>query len=124
MRFPSHYHELSIASYGFIVDHDDSIESNILTDSYQKTADRWKETYNSEYGQDIDHTRLRASQIISSNAVVFVPITIDSTYYRDGDGSSYASGGITSGGIEHEGYRGGADDRYADGGGCGGCEVD
>ena len=122
MRFPSHYHELSIGLCGFILDHDDSIESNALSDGYQKTADRWRETYSSEYGQDIDHARLRASQVISSNAVVFVPITIDSTYYSDCDGSSYASGGI-----KREGYRGGgaggeADDGYADGGGCGECE--
>ncbi len=45
MRFPSYYHKLSEALCGFILDHDDAIESSILTDAYQITADRWKQTY-------------------------------------------------------------------------------
>jgi hypothetical protein len=52
MRFPSRYQEFSTGLCGFILNHDDSIESNILTDAYKKTADRWKQTYQSEYEQN------------------------------------------------------------------------
>jgi hypothetical protein len=36
MRRPSHYQKFSIAICGFVVDHDDSIEQNILSNNYQK----------------------------------------------------------------------------------------
>jgi hypothetical protein len=80
IRFPSHYHEVSKTLCGFIVDHDDAIESNILTDAYKKTADRWKETYQSEYGQNIHRKYLETTQYLSSCALVFVPIITGSSY--------------------------------------------
>ena len=39
MRRPLHYQTVATALCGFILDHDDSIEQNLLTDNYQRTAD-------------------------------------------------------------------------------------
>ncbi|CAF0919783.1 unnamed protein product, partial [Adineta steineri] len=74
MRFPSSYQETSIALCGFLLNHDDSIEDNVLTDGYQKTADRWKSTYNVDYGKNIDRDNLKTSQYLSSCAMIIAPI--------------------------------------------------
>ncbi|CAF5138157.1 unnamed protein product, partial [Rotaria sp. Silwood1] len=72
MRYPSQYQSVSTALCGFILDHNDAIESNILSDAYQKTAERWEKTYKSEYGHNIDRKNLETSQYMSSCAMVFV----------------------------------------------------
>ncbi|CAF4810651.1 unnamed protein product, partial [Rotaria socialis] len=54
MIYPMNYLEFSTALCGYLLDHDDSIASTILTDAYRDTAERWKVAYGSEYGQNID----------------------------------------------------------------------
>jgi hypothetical protein len=70
MRSPFSYLEFSTALCGFLLDHDDSIPSQILIDSYRDTADRWKTTYHTDYGQNIDRNRLRTAHYLSSCAIV------------------------------------------------------
>ncbi|CAF1329833.1 unnamed protein product [Adineta steineri] len=70
MRRPVHYRTVSKALCGFILDHDDAIEQNILSNSYQKTAERWKQTYNTDYGHNIDRKNIEASLYVSSCAAV------------------------------------------------------
>jgi hypothetical protein len=109
MRRPSHYHQFSIALCGFILDHDDSIEQNILSDNYQKTADRWKAMYKIDYGQNIHRKNVETSQYLSSCAMVLIPVMIS-------DDGGYSSCGAVGGGCES--ICGGADG--GGGGGCGG----
>ncbi|CAF1472414.1 unnamed protein product, partial [Rotaria sordida] len=45
MRFPISYQNTSKALCGFLLDHNDSLEKDILVDAYQKTAEQWKMTY-------------------------------------------------------------------------------
>jgi len=59
MRYSSECQEFSIALCGFTLNHDSFIESYILTNAYQKIADRWKELYRSEYDKNIDRKFLR-----------------------------------------------------------------
>jgi hypothetical protein len=54
MRYPSDYYKFSTAICGFILNHDDCIEQYLIIDVYQTTADRWKQSYQSEYGKNID----------------------------------------------------------------------
>ncbi|CAF4187705.1 unnamed protein product [Rotaria socialis] len=49
MIYPMNYLEFSTALCGYLLDHDDSIASTILTDAYRDTAERWKVAYGSEY---------------------------------------------------------------------------
>jgi hypothetical protein len=112
MRYPTQYHEFSQALCGFILDHDDSIETYILSDAYQITADRWKQTYHSEYGQNIDRKHLQRSQDISSYAIVSGPAFVSTTSERpshsefqggSGSGWAYAAGNWDVGNAD-EGY--------------------
>ncbi len=59
MRYPLQYQQFSLTLCGFILDHDDSIESYVLTDAYQITAHRWKQTYQSAYGKNINRQYLQ-----------------------------------------------------------------
>jgi hypothetical protein len=111
MRHPSHYHQFSIALCGFILDHDDSIEQNTLSNNYQKTADRWKATYNTDYGQNRDRKSLETLHYISSCAMISVPVIIPSV--GDGGGDAGCGGGGDGGGC-------GGDGGGCGGGGCGG----
>ena len=70
MRYPLNYIELSKALCGHILDHDDTIPQQKLFDSYQVTTNRWKMTYKSDYGQNIDHDHLRQSHYMSSCAMI------------------------------------------------------
>ena len=142
MRYPAYYHEFSIGLCGFVLDHNDAIESHILSDAYQITADRWKQTYQSEYGKHIDRQHLQTSKYLSSCAMLHVPIpaptnnrsmmvvacggsvgvddTCDGGGYGGYEGAS--SGGCTttdSGGCDASG--GDGDACGGCGGGCGGC---
>ncbi|CAF1237433.1 unnamed protein product [Adineta steineri] len=113
MRFPSSYQETSKALCGFLLNHDDSIEENVLSDRYQKTADRWKSAYNVDYGKDIDIDNLKTSQYFSSCAMIIAPIT--KTYPSIG----YVSNGGNDIGADYSGGRNVIDAGYI-GGGCGG----
>lgn len=115
MRRPSHYQKCSIALCGFVLDHDDSIEKNTLSNNYQKTADRWKETYKVDYGQNIDRKTIESSQYMSSCAMIFLPIGYD----------GHASCGAVGGGCDTicggcDGGEGGCGGGDGGGGGCGG----
>ena len=70
MRHPSDYHKFSKALCGFILNHDDDIESSKLTSAYSETADRWKQTYQTDYGKYIDRNYLEKSLFNSSCAMV------------------------------------------------------
>jgi hypothetical protein len=82
MRYPSDYHAFSKAVCGFILDHDDSIESSILSDAFQSTANQWKQTYKTEYGTNVDRKHLITSLYPSSCAVVFSPVFISTSIER------------------------------------------
>jgi hypothetical protein len=112
MRRPSHYHKFSTAICGFVVDHDDSIEQNILSNNYQKTADRWNTAYQINYGQNIDRTMLGRSHYLSSCAMI-VPIIIPSY-------GGYSSCGAVGGGCGSI-CGGGGNGVGGCGGGGGGC---
>ncbi|CAF0925478.1 unnamed protein product [Rotaria sordida] len=116
MRYPSQYQTISTALCGFILDHDDAIESNILINAYKKTAERWQKFYKSEYGQNIDRTHLQTSQYMSACAMVFVPIHISS----DGGASSHGAIGGNCGGGDCDGGGGCGGEDCDGGGGCGG----
>lgn len=81
MRYPLRYREVTLALCGFLLDHDDSIDTQTLKDAYQKTAARWKIIYNSEYGQNIDEKYVSRSRFPSSCAMI--PI-IEGTSSCDG----------------------------------------
>ncbi|CAF1361254.1 unnamed protein product [Adineta steineri] len=70
MRRPIHYRTVSKALCGFVLDHDDAIEQNILSNSYQKTAERWKQAYKTDYDHNIDRKNIEASRYVSSCAAV------------------------------------------------------
>jgi hypothetical protein len=76
MRYPSDYHAFTKVECGFILNHDDSIESSILSDAFQSTAKRGKQTYQTEYGTHVYRKHLITSPYPSSCAVVFAPILI------------------------------------------------
>ncbi|CAF3514463.1 unnamed protein product [Rotaria sp. Silwood1] len=113
MRYPSQYQTASIALCGFILDHDDAIESNTLTKVYKKTAERWKKIYNSEYGHNIDRKHLETSQYVSSCAMVFIPVHVSS-------GSGASSCGAIGGSCASSCSGGGCGGNGCGGGGCGG----
>jgi hypothetical protein len=100
MRYPSDYHEFCESLCGFILDHDDAIESSKLKDAYQKTAEQWKEKYQSEYGSSrtmvSNSTTTKQSQSTlssgSSCAYVFHTHTNESS-----SGDSSDSGGCGGG---------------------------
>ncbi|CAF3588088.1 unnamed protein product [Rotaria sp. Silwood1] len=93
MRFPLSYQNTSKALCGFLLDHDDSLENDILVDAYQKTAEQWKMTYKVDYGKDIDKDNLRTSQYVSSCAIIMAPVVI---YSSSGGGGG--CGGVGGGG--------------------------
>ncbi|CAF1256041.1 unnamed protein product [Adineta steineri] len=70
MRRPVHYRTVSKALCGFVLDHDDAIEQSILSNNYQKTAERWKQAYNTDYDHDIDRKNIESSRYVSSCAAV------------------------------------------------------
>ena len=114
MRYPLNYLELSIALCGYILDHDDSISKHNLVHSYQETANQWKMTYKSDYGQNLDHDHLRQSCYLSSCAVIHKEETRKLSRRRD-HGNGDGCGGFW------ESPRGdSAGDGDGDGGGCGG----
>ncbi|CAF1325770.1 unnamed protein product [Adineta steineri] len=114
MRFPSSYQETSKVLCGFLLNHDDPIEENVLSDRYQKTADRWKSAYDVDYGKDIDIDNLKTSQYLSSCAMIIAPIT--KTYP--------SSGYVSNGGNDIDaGYIGGGCGGGGGGGGGGGCDA-
>jgi len=102
MRFPSNYQKFSKDLCGFILDHNDSIETYILADAFQITADRWKQTYQSEYGKDIDRKHLQTSQYTSSSVMVADPVLVSNSIagpsdaaFEDGNESSGVYTGTT-----------------------------
>ncbi|CAF2705453.1 unnamed protein product [Rotaria sp. Silwood2] len=78
MRNPSQYQTFSTDSCGFILDHYDEIESNIVNNTYQKTAKRLENTSKSGYDDNVDQKRLETSEYTSLSAKVSVPIHISS----------------------------------------------
>jgi len=100
MRYPSHYQKCSIALCGFILDHDDSIEHDTLSDNYQKTADRWKTTYNTDYDKK-SNRKNSSSGLVGSGC---------GSICGGGDGGAGCGGGGDGGGCGGGGS----------GGGCGG----
>jgi hypothetical protein len=105
MRCPLHYRRVSKSLCGFILDHDDSIEQNILSNNYRKTADQWKKTYNTDYGKNIQRKNVQTPKYISSCASVIVPFI----------GSNCGGGGSASCGAVEGGCQ-----SICGGGGCGG----
>ncbi|CAF4571301.1 unnamed protein product [Rotaria sp. Silwood2] len=116
MRFPSCYQRISIKLCGFVLDHNDSINNVTLADAYQKTADRWRQTYKVNYGENIPKDKLRDSQYVSSCAIIVAPSG------TSGDGCSDAGDGGSGGGScggEGSGC-GGDGGGGGEGSGCGG----
>ncbi|CAF1299943.1 unnamed protein product [Rotaria sordida] len=94
LRYPQHYRAFSTVVCGFVVDHDDAIEANVLSDALQKTADRWKETYKSNMIQNVDTKTSKASQYVTSSRMVRAPV-LNKTY--NGTSSTYISNGVNIG---------------------------
>ena len=114
MRNPLAYEKLSIALCGSIVDHQDAIDPGTLSDAYQKTAERWQEVYQSEYGQKLDRQYLRTVVYPSNCALVTIPASIASKR-RDSNDDRSSLGGWSGGG----GGDGDNNDNYGDSGGGG-----
>lgn len=74
MRYSKSYQTVSKALCGFLLNHDDSIEDDILQNAYQQTADRCKATYQIDYGTNINKDNLRKSQYTSSCALIITRI--------------------------------------------------
>ncbi|GAV07276.1 hypothetical protein RvY_17134 [Ramazzottius varieornatus] len=110
MRRPVYYRTVSEAMCGFVLDHDDAIERNVLSNNFQKTADRWKEKYNMEYYQNADRKTIETTTYLSSCAVV-VPVSGGGAI----GGDSICGGGGGGCGGSDGGGGGGC------GAGCGGC---
>ncbi|CAF2969868.1 unnamed protein product, partial [Rotaria sp. Silwood2] len=123
MRFPAFYQRTSIKLCGFVLDHNDSINNATLADAYQKTADRWRQTYKVNYGENIPKDKLRYSQYVSSCAIIVAPLGASGDSYGGGCGGGCGGGagggGYGGGGCGGDG--GGGDGGGGDGGGCGGC---
>ncbi len=77
MRYPSDYHKFSTDLCGFILNHDDSIEQSVLIDAYQTKANRWKQTYQSQYNKNINREHSQTIKYRSSRGKDF---TYDSTF--------------------------------------------
>jgi hypothetical protein len=71
MRNPLSYREVTMALCGFLLNHDGSIATQTLKDSYRETAARWKMIYNSDYGHNIDQEKLFKSHYLSSCAMIY-----------------------------------------------------
>jgi hypothetical protein len=106
IRFPSNYHEFSKGLCGFILDYDDPVETYVLADAYQITADRWKQNYKSEYGKYIDRKHLQTFRYTSSSAMVADPVLVsnttegpsDSAFQDDNESSGVYTGTMWRGG--------------------------
>lgn len=116
MRFPLFYQKFTISLCGFFLNHDDAIENNKLTQAYQKTADRWRQTYQVNYGTDIpiNINRLRESHYTSSCACIVITCG-SSAASNCGGGTGYSEAGIYGGKCDESGDCG---DEGEDGGGC------
>jgi len=123
MRYPSDYQEFSLALCGFILDHDDAIESSTLTNAYQRTADQWKERYQSEYGKNVERKHLETSLYLSSCAMISNPVSVSSATKKQSDSASPSGCGSSWAYIfnmrGNENTSGDGGDS-GDGGGCGG----
>lgn len=71
MRYPLNYFHFSIALYGSILDHNDSLDPQILKNAYQDTAARWKIAYQSEYGENVDQNYRCDSHSFSQCATIY-----------------------------------------------------
>lgn len=124
MRYPLNYIELSTALCGHVLDHDDSIPSETLQQSYETTAERWKTTYLSNYGETIDRDYLSRSIYPSSCAMIY-----KTEEQKKKDAQTTSSGGGCGGFWEskkqenqgHSGIEGDSSDSGDGGGGDGGC---
>lgn len=111
MRYPFDYREFSTALCGFVLDHDDSISPQLLSDSYKDTKNRWKAVYQTDYGQNIDREHLRTSHYLSSCAVV---------HKANKNKQSSSDGSSGCGGYWGSYWSSGDGDGGSDGGSCGG----
>ena len=103
MRHPRHYQACCIALCGFVLNHNDSIEKDILAENYRKTADQWKQAYNIDYGRNINREKIQSTQT-SGCGTCFSYHEFRFSDIFQSDSESTCSGG--------------------DGGGCGGCGGD
>ncbi|CAM4920349.1 unnamed protein product [Rotaria socialis] len=129
MRYPRRYiHDTQILC-DFVLNHDDSIEKNVLSAAYNQTTKRWKEAYKSNYGETIDRDHLRTNKFTSSCAMVMGPILIlnaasegePTTCASCGSACEGGGGGGGSCGGGGGGSCGGGGGGSCDGGGGGGC---
>lgn len=117
MRYPMHYREFSSTLCGFVLDHDDSMTPEILKDAYQNTAERWKNAYQSEYGQNGCRSYLQEHFNLSHCAMIYKP----NKYKQTNNQNSMGCGGWFEFGNKNsnEDADGGSCDSSC-GGGCGG----
>ena len=112
MRDPLAYEKLCIALCGCILDHNDALDPETISDAYQKTAERWEEVYQSEYGRKINLPYLSRVIYPSNCAMVNVPVSIPRKSRGSNDDRS-SLGGWSGGGGD------GDNNNYGDSGGGG-----
>ena len=121
LRHPLSYIEVTKSLCGFVLDHDDSISQEKLSESYRKTAELWTLTYNTNYGHhsissDLSHANLSARNKTHQTTTDTSGCGGSNDFYiRVADTRDF------SGTSEGSGDGGGGD---GDGGGCGGCGGD
>ncbi|CAF0954814.1 unnamed protein product [Adineta steineri] len=118
MRSPMSYIDFSTTVCGFILNHDDSIDKNVLNVAYENTTNQWKLTYQSEYGQNIDRDCLRNTSYKSS----CVMIPIHNQKNRSNQDNSTSGG--SCGGWWWESSHGHSDSSDSSDSSCGGCGGD
>ena len=101
MRYPSDYREFCENLCGFILDHDDAIESSKLKTAYKKTAEQWKEKYQSEYGSSrpmvSNSTTMNQSQAATNSGCGSGCAFVFHTHSSSSDSSDGGDGGCGGG---------------------------
>ncbi|UJR16953.1 hypothetical protein I4U23_003851 [Adineta vaga] len=102
LRNPTHYRQTSIELCGFVLNHDDTIKKDILKDAYKNTAQRWNNTYHTNYEQNHKTTLVVSSNSGGCGSTSFSITNIwrtlsESNYHNDGSDSA-DDGGSDCGG--------------------------
>ncbi|CAF1418658.1 unnamed protein product [Didymodactylos carnosus] len=93
MRNPLQYRAACMQLCGFVLNHDDDTSSETLNGAYEKTAEKWKKTYNTEYGYSCDKQLVQEKLESGAGCALIVPTLFISVASRGGDGYDAAWGG-------------------------------
>ncbi|CAF3821084.1 unnamed protein product [Rotaria sp. Silwood1] len=132
MRTYYSYRLVTEALCGFLLDHNDAIDKNILEKVYKRTADRWFEAYNTEYGKNINKNQLNTSQyasncaLVSRKKLVISSSSSETKVVKSNDSSktAYLNDGHEGGGGSGDTCGDNGADGDGGGAGCAGCGDD